>query len=154
MASVHERLYESPDLTRVAAPEYFDDLVSTIRTNFSGILPSFDVSVSCDDINLALDIALPCGLIVTELVSNCFKHAFPPGREGEPPSIVVSILATGDGRGSITVADNGIGIGVEKLEGEASTVGLVLIRALAAQLRGEVSWSRLGGTIVTVDFPL
>ncbi len=154
MASIHERLYESPDLARVGAREYFEDLVSSIRANFDGVLPSFRVSVACDEIALSLEMALPCGLIANELVSNCFRHAFPPGIFAGAPAIAVAIRSIGEGWAELAVSDNGIGIGAEQLAGEASTVGFTLIRALIAQIHGEVSWLGGGGTVASVRFPL
>jgi two-component system, sensor histidine kinase PdtaS len=159
MAGAHERLYESPDLANVDAYGYFEDIVATIRVSFGSLFPEAEIEFSCERIALPLEIALPCGLILNELLSNCVKHAFPSGgREGRgDPLVSVSIGREAGAEGTtgcIEVSDNGVGIDESKLEGEPTTVGLMLIDALVLQLKGSSSWKAEGGTTTTIRFPL
>jgi two-component sensor histidine kinase len=162
MAGAHERLYESPDLSSVDSAAYFEDIVSTVRLAFQGILPAVSMKYSSDMLFLPLEIALPCGLILNELLSNCMRHAFPreaPGRDGRPraeAAVSISIAAAeGEaGWGVITVGDNGMGIDKPFADGESTTVGLMLIRSLVAQIKGAISWRSEEGTIATLRFPL
>jgi two-component sensor histidine kinase len=157
MAGVHERLYESGDLAKIEMRGYIEDLVSSIQVNFESLFPASDVEVRCAELSLPLDIALPIGLIVNELVSNCVKHAF-PGSGTDSGGVVQARIGVEIGREnnagiSIVVSDNGIGIEESRLSGEAETVGLMLIRSLVAQLKGEVSWRNERGTVATARFP-
>jgi Signal transduction histidine kinase len=156
MAGAHERLYESPDLSNVDASNYFEDIVSAIRISFRDLFPEVDVSLSCDRLDLPLEIALPCGLIVNELLSNCLKHAF-TSEAAARPRVSVSIVRSSDyvaPSGLIVVSDNGIGMDKSFFEGEPTTVGLMLIRALVAQIKGDISWNLDGGTTASLRFPL
>ncbi len=83
MALIHERLYQSPDLACVDMGEYTRDLVSDLKRFYRTEDSSVRVTVNVEDIPLAITEAIPCGLIINELVSNALKHAFPKGRDGE-----------------------------------------------------------------------
>lgn len=161
MAGVHERLYESPDMASVEMKGYIEDIVSSLRSNFASLFPVADIEVSCAELALPVDLALPCGLIVNELVSNCIKHAFPAGYSGRGeawrPAIRIEIAeeeAPREGWGRIAVSDNGVGLGEEASMGDATTVGFMLIRALVSQIKGQVAWRNEGGAIAILEFPL
>jgi two-component sensor histidine kinase len=163
MAFVHERLYESPDLGSVDALVYIRDLVGSIQANFEEILTGFEVSIHGEKLNLPLDVILPCGLIVNELVSNSIKHAFPPRKWSGEPAIDISIGLAKDGWGFIEVSDNGIGIDEDRLKSSPKSIGLLLIRTLVDQIRGRmevrgakrrVTDPEEGGTAIRVEFPL
>jgi two-component sensor histidine kinase len=152
MALVHERLYRSPDLARVDFADYIDSLVrhlfQTYRANGTGIRLELDIS---PEVGLPLDTAVPCALLVNELVSNCFKHAFTGEREGVL-GIVLRALA-GD-RLLLCVADDGVGL-PEGVQLESSeTFGLQLVVMLMKQLKGTVEILRTGGTTFRLTFPL
>jgi|GEM_PF-5984037 len=162
MAGAHEKLYESPNLSSVDAKAYFEDIASTVSLSFRELCAETEVRVSSEELFLPLEIALPCGLVVNELLSNCLKHAFPdqercrePGRTARPLVQVSSgRLGDRDGWGFIRVRDNGVGFDLSLAEGEAASVGLMLIRALSSQVGGSVEWRRGGGTEATFLFPL
>jgi hypothetical protein len=161
MAGAHERLYESPDLAHIDARGYFGDIVSAIRISFGELFPTADLDFSCDDMELSLEIALPCGLIVNELLSNCLKHAFSRAIDGpEPPAkpLVTVRIGRETGRegamGSILVADNGVGIDAMKLERKGTTIGIMLVKSLVVQLKGSVLWKVEHGTRAVISFPL
>lgn len=163
MAFVHERLYESPDLGSVDATAYIRDLVGSVQANYEEILSGFEVSIHGERLNLPLDVVLPCGLIVNELVSNSIKHAFPPKLWSGEPEIDISIGTMGSGWGFIEVSDNGIGADEERLRGSPKSIGLLLIRTLVDQVRGRLELRgrkrgpaepEEGGTAVRIEFPL
>jgi two-component system, sensor histidine kinase PdtaS len=156
MAGVHEMLYQSEDLAKIQAGAYFGEIVTNVRMNFLQLFPAVDISLSCAELSLPLETAMPCGLIVNELLSNCIKHAFPEDfteREGGK-RVSVLIGPPREGRCSIVVRDNGIGVDESGMRANASTVGLMLVNALASQLGGEASWRSDGGTEALVSFPL
>jgi two-component sensor histidine kinase len=95
-----------------------------------------------DDVELDIDTAIPCGLIVNELVSNALKHAFPGGREkGAAPgaSILVTLHANLAGETQLSVCDNGIGFPAELNFRETESLGLQLVTTLAGQIGGTVN---------------
>jgi two-component sensor histidine kinase len=101
---------------------------------------------------LVIDVnaGIPCGLIVNELVSNSFKHAFPAGRAG---SIRVGLIRNAAGRYVLTVRDDGVGLPAGVDFHETSTLGLQLVNVLAGQLNGTIEVVREHGTRFVVSFP-
>jgi two-component sensor histidine kinase len=106
------------------------------------------LSVEADPLALDVDRSVPCGLILTELISNCLKHAFPNGRGGE---IRVGVHEE-NGRAVLSVKDNGIGIPAEFDITSASSLGLQLATSLTDQLGGELRIVRNNGTEISVHF--
>lgn len=136
MALVHDQLYVQDDNRSVRFAEYARNLVSNLVTAFGPAAPSVFVEADPESIELPLDQAIPCGLLINELVSNSMKHAFPDGRDG---SIVVSLAtaATIDDSSSacLRVRDDGIGLPAEMPK---HGLGLRLVKSLASQLGGTV----------------
>ena len=102
------------------------------------------------DVQLGVDDAVPCGLILNELISNALKYAFPDGREG-----LVRVEWTGkdsQGRMSLSVADDGVGLPPDIAFWSTQTLGLRLVRSLVKQLDGDVEIDRSQGTRITVTF--
>lgn len=146
MALIHEKLYKSKTLETVNFREYITDLVQGLVQSYKG--HNITVTIEVDDILLDVNTAVPCGLIINELVSNALKHAF-PGREGE---IKVGLHAS-NGTIELVVADNGVGIpeGVDMKATE--TLGLRLVTILAEdQLNGKIKLTQDGGTEFCITF--
>jgi PAS domain S-box-containing protein len=145
MAAIHEHLYQSDDLARVAFNEYLevllDELFRSHRTDH------IDRALETDAQPLPVDQAIPAGLIVNELVSNALEHAFPDDHGG---TVSVTYRAKGE-EATVIVADDGPG--APDLESEG-TLGLRLVRGLTRQLRGTVSTQTEDGVRVTVTFPI
>ncbi len=153
MAMVHERLYQRGDLTTLEAGDYLRAIVADLKSLF-GDGSRIATRVEADPIPLAADTAIPCGLIVNELVSNAFKHAFPDGRGGEIRVAFHRLEGEDSGtRYHLTVSDDGVGIDPDlSIEGVES-VGLRLVTTLAArQLGGRVAVHHDVGTSFTIDF--
>ncbi len=144
MASIHEQLYQTDDLSRIEFDAYLegllDDLFRSHRTAHIGR------TLEADAQPLSVDQAIPAGLIVNELVTNALEHAFPEGRSG---TVAVTFHAD-EGTARLTVADDGRG--ADGLGGNGS-LGLRLVRGLTRQLRGTFSTDLDDGVTVTIAFP-
>jgi len=149
MALVHERLYRSHDLARVNFGDYLRSLCESLRLSYRAV--DVDIRVESEHADLALDQAIPCGLLVNELVSNCFKHAFPEGGGGRI-RIGLDPIEARAGMICLRVQDNGVGLpsGVKG----ADSFGLRLVDALVEQLHGSLAMTNGDGTTVEVIFPL
>ena len=133
MALIHERLYQTKDFSRVNYKEYITSLVTDLlAVNFHQQARP-EIVMDLGDIFLDLDTAIPCGLIVNELVTNALKYAFPDSRTGK---ITVSLKETDAGRHLLAVKDNGIGLPDGFDLHHAKTLGLQLIQILVKQLHG------------------
>lgn len=147
MAIIHEKLYQSNDISQINFGEYIESLVSNLfysyNANNTDIKPVYDV----EDLSLNIDTAVPCGLIISELVSNSLKYAFPREKNGE---IFIS-LKFRDGKYYLRVRDNGVGIpefDVEKLD----SLGLLLVFNLTEQLDGNITINREQCTEFIITF--
>ncbi len=149
MALVHEKLYQSRDLSRIDFADYIKSLASLLFRSFGGDRERIALNVEGDHIFLSVETAVPCGLIVNELLSNSLKHAFPEGREGE---IVVAVHGSEPGWYVISVKDTGVGLPTGLDVEQTETLGLQLVRTLAGQLRAEVEVLRDGGTEFKIRF--
>ncbi|MGQ9583462.1 MAG: PAS domain S-box protein [Thermoplasmatota archaeon] len=151
MALVHESLYRSSDLARIDFAQYVRDFVTTLVRS-QGIEPDvISLRIKVENIHLPIDAAVPCGLIINELVTNCIKHAFPDGRRGE---IAIELHRLGDGRLRLRVSDNGTGLREGLDIRSAGTLGLQIVSTLAEQLQGslEAESEKDRGTSFTVVF--
>lgn len=149
MALIHEQLHRSTQLTDIDIREYLELLTDHIRRSF-GRGDSIQVGLQIENLALDIDQSLACGLIVTELVTNSLKHAFPDGRQGV---VHVSLARDAAGGCVLSVSDDGRGFGVPDLD-RATTLGLSLVKTLARQLRGRVEVGGADGTEVHIHFPL
>ena len=149
MALIHDKLYRARDLARVSFGEYVRDLTSNILTSYALPARSVRVRFDIDDLSLSLDYAVPCGLILNELMSNCLKHAFPVGHAG---TVYIGFHAAGEEELCLVVQDDGVGVPLDVDLGRTSSLGWRLIRALVEQLGGVVQCQTAGGTSVEIRF--
>jgi two-component sensor histidine kinase len=147
MSAVHEHIYRSDDFSIVHVRDYLHTLIETIR---AGHDPAVEVRAELDDLSVDKDAATPLGLILNEVVTNAFKHAFEDGRAGV---LAVRLVVGEDGRGQLTIEDNGVGFDPER---PAKGIGRRLIGALTGQIGGEASFASMAGTgsRFTLRFPL
>jgi len=148
MALIHEMLYKSENLAQVRFAEYVQSLV----THFKGMSYSFKkevkIKIDVEAIHLDIDAAIPCGLILNELVSNSLEHAFPDDRHG-----IIQIRFSKDRDGYVLcVEDDGIGLAEDISLTNTDSLGLKLVSALVLQLGGEHSVERSGGTRISISF--
>jgi PAS domain S-box-containing protein len=149
MALLHESLYQSNNLSRVDFPEYIRQLASHLFHSY-GVAPErIHLRTDLDALYLDLDAAVPCGLIINELVSNSLKYAFPDGRTGE---VRIELRERSDGMARLVVADNGIGLRSDIDWVTARSLGLRLVRTLAEQLGAKIEIQTDAGTEVRLTF--
>lgn len=149
MALIHERLYRSDDLARVDYGTYLRDLTNSLMQTYRKYAQAVTLKVETDPILLDVDTAIPCGLIVNELVSNALKHAFPDGRAGE---IGIEMRRCGEGRYRLVVRDDGVGIPAELDYRHSVSLGLQLVNSLTRQIDGTLELSQEGGTTFEILF--
>jgi two-component sensor histidine kinase/DNA-binding response OmpR family regulator len=174
MALVHERLYQTEDLARIDFPEYLRDLAAYLVSSYSADAHAVSLRLDADDIVLDVDRAVPCGLIVNELVSNSLKHAFSArsavradraagatqGAQGngtgdsnsDRNEIFIELRAEGGGQLRLVVGDNGVGIPEDKDWRNTQSLGLLLVNNLVRQLRGAIELIGQGGTQFEIRF--
>jgi len=149
MALVHEKLYNTEGFANVNVREYLPSLAASIKTTFAGhrdVGVAFDI----DDVDLNIDILIPCGLIINELLTNSFKHAF---QEDRKPEVRISLKAV-DGKDiRLCISDNGAGLpGGFDIDASAG-MGLKLVAALCRQIQGGIECRTGNGAAFTLTFP-
>ena len=135
MALVHEKLYQSDDLAWVDFADYLRELTENLAASFSPSASEIRFTLEADEIRLAIDAAIPCGLIINELVSNAYKHAFPDGRTG---AVNVVLKRRSPGFIVMRVADTGRGIPLGLDLRRTESLGMQLVFTLAQQIQGEI----------------
>ena len=148
MALIHDRLYKSRDLAGIEFREYIEALVMSLFHLYGHPNVSFRADVQ--DVRLSIDTAIPCGLIINELVTNALKHAFPDRRRG---TITVSLATHSNGGVELCVADDGIGIPQDFDVRNTASLGLQLVNILAQQLTGTLEIRRGNGTTFSILVP-
>ena len=149
IALIHERLYQSRDLANVPFADYVRSLAASVF-HATGVSPTrIALDVEIDDITLPVDRAIPCGLILNELMTNALKHAFPDGREGR---VGIAIKRLGDARLALIIADDGVGLPAELDIQNTHTLGLELVCTLSEQLEGMLHVDRQQGTSFRLEF--
>jgi PAS domain S-box-containing protein len=148
MALIHEKLYQTEDLARIDFKEYLKILAQGIADTYQR--HDVHLSVDMEHITLNVNTGIPCGLIVNELITNSFKHAFPKGRKG---LIRVGMNKNSEGNYVLIVEDNGIGFEAEQDFRKTSSLGLRLVGVLTGQIRGTIALSRSDGTRFCITFP-
>jgi two-component sensor histidine kinase len=147
MALVHERLYQSQDIARIDFADYVHDLTSQLLRSYEA--QSVSLEIQAENINLNIDAAIPCGLIINELVSNALKHAFPHGEGG---LIHITLRTEYSGQHTIIVRDDGVGIPNDLDVLHTDTLGLQLVTSLVGQLDGTIGLRRGHGTTFEIRF--
>jgi two-component sensor histidine kinase len=148
MAAIHDRLYRSGDLSGIDFGGYLHGLVPELL-NFYGSNERITVRIEADTLFLPIDQAIPCGLIVNELVTNCLKHGFPGDRTG---TVTICLQGLADGRRRLTVTDDGAGIPADTGGADGDSMGLRLVRDLTRQLDGQFSIAGKVGTRAHIEF--
>ena len=149
MALLHEILYQSEDLAVVDFSKYIRRMVDHLFRSYGVDNRKIRLRTELESVGLELDDALPCGLVISEVISNSLKHGFPGGREGE---VRILLRRQSPTTISLVLADDGVGL-PGNLDWRASrSLGLRLVRALAQQLRANLDIRSQGGTEVELVF--
>lgn len=152
IALVHEKIYLTNNLARLDFAEYAADLLHFLWSYHGALAEKIQLNIVAEPIELTVEMAVPCGLILNELVSNALKHAFHDGSSGE---VVVGIEHNSDTYAvCLRVSDNGIGFPPGLDWRRSDSLGLRLVQILAGQLRGTVEAESGPGTEFRVTFPL
>ena len=149
MALIHEKLYRSDELTGVNFAEYIETLTANLFQSYQVSTQHLQLRVEVQDIFLEIDEAIPCGLVINELILNALKHAFPGGREGE---IYINLNRREDGRYLLIVKDSGVGLPEDIDIATLDSLGLKLVDILVHQLQGSVEIIRSNGTEFRIEF--
>src|SRR5208283_5033124 len=149
MAMLHEALYQSENLNRIAAKEYVHDLASYLFQSYNAAIQGINLHIEVEDLSFGIDTAIPCGLIINELITNALKHAFPAGSKGE---IRICLHCLADDEWELVVADDGAGLRKDIHVNQKESLGLSIVQALAKQLQGEMESKALNGTEFRIRF--
>ncbi|MFH0726442.1 MAG: PAS domain S-box protein [Pseudomonadota bacterium] len=150
MALLHETLYRSGNLAKVGFPRYVKSICAHLARSYASGSERIRLRDDIADLALDMDQAIPAGLIISELVSNAFQHAFPSGSDGE---ILVEFQAAGEHHRVLRVSDNGVGLPAKTHPQTAETLGLLLVSTLSRQLDGLVTVTREQGAVFEIVFP-
>ena len=150
MALIHETLYQTKDFANVDFNDYVKTISNHLFKGYSIAPDKVSLKIEIEDTSLGLDNAIPCGLIINELISNALKYAFPEDGIGE---IKITLQSINDDQIELTVSDNGIGIPAEIDVEKTESLGLQLVQLLAEnQLDGTLALDRDGGTAFKIRF--
>jgi two-component sensor histidine kinase len=149
IALVHEKLYRSEDLAHINLSQYISNLAASLFSSYNITANAITLKTSMDDVPLDIDRAIPCGLIINELVSNALKYAFPDEQTGE---IAIGLHTTDDRIVTLTVRDNGIGIPATTDLAKLDSLGLKLVNDLVHQLEGSMAMHCSHGTEFQITF--
>ncbi|MBN1501211.1 MAG: PAS domain S-box protein [Spirochaetes bacterium] len=148
IAIIHEKLYQSKDLSNINFKEYVQSFLNYLYQVYQDIAHEITMENNIDNIFMPVDIAIPCGLLINEITSNAFKHAFKDQNKGK---IIINLSKT-DNLYSIFISDNGSGISEELDISNSSTLGMKLIAAFIEQLNGKYEIIKNPGTSYKITF--
>jgi len=148
MALIHEKLYQSEDLTKIDFAEYIRSLTFHLFRSYSIDQSAVKLSINFEGVLFDIDTSIPCGLIINELISNTLKYAFPDGRKGK---ISVDIQLD-QGKCVLIISDDGVGFPEGLNFNNTETLGLRLVNILVSQINGVITLDKCGGTSFKIEF--
>lgn len=150
MSSIHEKLYQSKTLTDVDFKAFAEDLIHRISASMQGQDKDIKLHMDIRPGELNVNIAIPCGLILNELISNCYEHAFNKLKEG---NIWVEFRPYVGNRYLLQVKDDGVGISEELIIKKRTSLGITLIHSLTSQIKGDIEIFNDEGTTFKITLP-
>ncbi|WP_310567839.1 sensor histidine kinase [Hydrogenophaga sp.] len=151
MSMIHQTLYQSHDFAQVDFHRLLGELLPTLMESYGMVAGNVNMVIDASDVKIPINEAIPCGLIVNELVSNALKHGFAGHRQG---SIWVSLVRDADDHVELSVANDGAGIPDEQIIDRGSSLGLQLVHLLTRQLCGRLEVQRRDPTRFSLRFHL
>ncbi|HQP10965.1 MAG TPA: sensor histidine kinase [Candidatus Omnitrophota bacterium] len=148
MGRAHQMLYNSKSFAEIDFAAYIKALVEEMKAAYSAEKKKIDVSLELEPVELNMETAVPCALIINEILANAFKHAFPDRNTGK---IVVSLKTVRNAL-ELKISDDGVGMPPELLFSKQKTLGLRLIHMLSEQLNGSISYKGENGSVFTIVF--
>ena len=150
MALVHQKLYQSQNLSRIDLQEYVTDLVALLMQSHEASPDKIALVLDTESVSVLIDTAIPCGLVLNELLSNTFKHAFPGDRSGE---IKIRLCRAQDGTVELEVSDDGGGVPEDSDLRKSNTLGMLTVFGIVErQLQGQVTVETEGGVAWRIRF--
>ena len=149
MALIHEKLYRSSDLAKIDLADYIRNLLGNLFSSYGVSSQAIELKLKVDNISLDVDTAIPCGLIINELVSNSIKYAFIPDLCGE---ICVEFSLKRENEYILLISDNGVGLPSDFDLEQTDSLGLQLVFNLAEQLGGSIDLNTAHGTKFIIKF--
>lgn len=151
IAVVHEKLYSSESFSEIKINQYVNDLLGMIVSSLIDYEKDIRVHKNVDTVTLTVSQAIPCGLLLNELITNCYKHAF----EGRKTGVIkISVTQTADDYIVLQVKDDGIGLPEDFEIKKQSSLGMTLINTLVKQLEGTLKVTVEKGSCFTIKFPI
>ena len=151
MALIHDKLYRSGDFANIDFGDYARGLVADLFHSYKTDPTAVSSHVDIDDVKLTVETAMPCGLIINELIANALEHGFPDGRSGE---VRIQLHAVDDQTALLTVRDTGVGFPEELDFRQTESLGMQLVTTLTDQIGGAIELDRSGGTAFRIRFPV
>lgn len=156
MALIHEELYSTSNLTKIEFASYVQNLANNLFRTYGGASKAIKLDIHVDDIQLDVDTAIPCGLIINELVSNSLKYAFPAERlaqqEHSENKIDIELRQQEDEHLMLKIRDNGVGLPADLDVGNTTTLGMQLVNTLTEQLSGKMEYHNHHGAEFAITF--
>jgi two-component sensor histidine kinase len=149
IASIHELLYAAGDFSRIEFSQYVNHLVRDVIALHGKRAAQVQVDIDAEPLLVQLTEAVPCGLIVNELLTNAFKHAFPEGRPGK----IKVVFQAADSECLLEIADDGIGLPENIDPRSTNSMGFQLLHLLVQQLNATLAVTRDRGTRFAIRFP-
>ena len=149
MALIHQQLYRSADLASVDFKSFIQQLVHNLYRSYVPDPSRIQLQENLEEIPVGVDKAIPCGLIINELMTNAFKYAFPDDRKGQ---VNIEFKYTDDKTVSLHICDNGIGLPKNTDFSKSDTLGMQIVHLLTQQINGELKVQRKKGTCIKIFF--
>jgi len=149
MALIHERLYKSDDLKHINFTEYLETLAKDLYNAYTSDKSLIKLILKIEEVELDVDISIPLGLILNEILTNSLKYAFPNGRSGE---IKIELYKNKEEKIQLSVSDNGIGFPADLDYEHSDSLGMLIINSLTDQIDGKIMLEQINGTKFTVIF--
>ncbi|MBU4534261.1 MAG: PAS domain S-box protein [Euryarchaeota archaeon] len=149
MALIHEKLYKSPNISRINFYDYVKSLTESLFHNYTTYPGSVKLELDIDNISLDLDTAIPCGLLLNELITNSLKYAFPQGDTG---TITINFKSLAAGEYQLVIGDDGVGLPPGFELDKVETLGLQIVLSLVKQIDGTIKLDQTSGTVYTIHF--
>ncbi len=151
MALIHEHLYKSESLKDISVQTYIEELIIILLDSYGYGAADITVIKEIMEINLDLDLLIPLGMIVNEIISNALKHAF---TNIDSPELYVSFIKISPEKIVLTIRDNGVGLPEESEISRNDSIGFLLINGLAQQINGKIEINRGHGTEYRITIPV